>query len=164
MATGALIAPALAEGAPTQAHVADCLADAAHLYSASEGQNSINLAITSGRTALANVFTPNADAIRPDCTDVDTTRDTDVVLKQNGKVIGRFNNLLNAGNDNGQELYGKISTSRKFKIGANVVGIFNTTARSPYSSAQATTQMRISFPVRAAARTAETQNTVVAEA
>lgn len=47
----------------------------------------------------------------PACDDAEAVRSTDVVISQDGRVIGRLNNLINPQNDNGQRETGEVHTN-----------------------------------------------------
>ena len=52
-----------------------------------------------------------ADVTDPACDDAEVFRSTDVVISQDGRVIGRLNNLITPQNDNGQKDTGELHTT-----------------------------------------------------
>jgi hypothetical protein len=66
----------------------------------------------------------------PACDDAEAVRSTDVVISQDGRVIGRLNNLINPQNDNGQKETGEVHTTAPIGCGDTEKVTFVTQAQS----------------------------------
>jgi hypothetical protein len=66
----------------------------------------------------------------PACDNAEAVRSTDVVIRQDGRVIGRLNNLINPQNDNGQRVTGEMHTNTPIGCGDTEKVTFVTEAQS----------------------------------
>jgi hypothetical protein len=66
----------------------------------------------------------------PACDNAEAVRSTDVVIRQDGRVIGRLNNLINPQNDNGQKETGEVHTTALIGCGDTEKVTFVTEAQS----------------------------------
>jgi len=66
----------------------------------------------------------------PACDNAEIVRSTDVIITQDGRLIGRLNNLVNPQNDNGQRLTGEVHTSAPIGCGDTEKVTFVTEAQS----------------------------------
>ena len=66
----------------------------------------------------------------PACDSAEIVRSTDVIVTQDGRQIGRLNNLINPQNDNGQRLTGEVHTSTPIGCGDTEKVTFVTEAQS----------------------------------